>query len=77
VPTLIDGCYTGQCRALESCDVNPVCSHLNTESSCVARTDCKKVTNGINCTKSDGTACQDGDVGCTCQSYPFASCTTL
>ena len=32
------------------------------------------VYNGLNCTKPDGTACQDGDTNCTCTSFVFASC---
>jgi len=75
VPTLIDGCYTGQCRDYASCDVTPVCTHINDSTNCLARsTDCTPVYSGLNCTKPDGTACQDGDTNCTCTSFVFASC---
>ena len=55
--------------------MNPSCGHIGDESSCLARMDCAETVNGINCKKGDGTACQAGDTGCTCDSYVFASCT--
>ena len=74
VATLIDGCFTGQCRDIASCDVDPVCTHITDQASCDSRSDCAEVVNGINCHKTDGTACHAGDAGCTCDSYVFASC---
>jgi hypothetical protein len=74
VPTLIDGCWTGQCRDYAQCDVNPSCSHINNEAQCLGQSGCSTTVNGINCKKPDGTACQAGDTGCTCDSYVFASC---
>jgi hypothetical protein len=76
VPTLIDGCYTGQCRDYAQCDVNPVCENINTEAQCLGQMGCDDVQNGINCRDANGNNCQPG-VGCTCDSYVFASCKTL
>jgi cysteine-rich repeat protein len=76
VPLIKDGCYTGTCEPLAQCDVTPVCAVINTEHSCLARTDCGAVYTGTNCTKSDGTACHAGDTGCTCANYSFSSCKT-
>jgi hypothetical protein len=72
--TLIDGCWTGQCRDFAQCDITPICSNINTEANCLATAGCAETVNGINCKKSDGTACMAGDTGCTCDSYVFASC---
>jgi hypothetical protein len=74
VPTIQNGCWTGQCEALASCDKAPTCAVINDEADCTARTDCSPVYNGINCTKPDGSTCKSGDTNCTCQTYVFASC---
>jgi hypothetical protein len=76
VPTLIDGCWTGQCRDYNACDLAPECTHINDSANCGMRADCRKVMNGINCHKigDPNTACNDGDTDCTCDSYVFASC---
>jgi hypothetical protein len=75
VPTLYDGCYTGECREYAACDMEPVCAHINDQTNCLGRNDdCAAVYTGLNCTKPDGTACQAGDTGCTCQSFVFHSC---
>src|SRR5690606_5477969 len=80
VAELFGGCWTGECRAINACDVDPVCEHIIDSASCLARTDCGETRNGVNCTKPDGmggtVACQDGDTGCSCESYVFASCKT-
>ena len=74
VPTLINGCWTGDCRDYATCDITPVCGHVNDEPNCTGRADCSPIYNGLNCTKPDGTACQSGDTNCTCTSFVFASC---
>jgi hypothetical protein len=76
VPTMIDGCWTGQCRDYATCDIAPECALINDSATCATRQDCRRVMNGINCTKNDGSgqACTDGDTNCTCTSYVFASC---
>lgn len=75
VPTLIDGCWTGQCTDYAACDVAPSCSHINDSTNCLARSaDCSPVYSGLNCTKPGGGACQEGDTDCTCTSFVFASC---
>ena len=52
----------------------PACSTLTTEADCTARTDCKPVYEGIDCTTPSGGACKPGDPSCTCASFQFASC---
>jgi hypothetical protein len=75
VPLLgADGCWNGQCQGASDCATPPACQYLNTAASCTGRSDCEQVVNGINCKKTDGSACQAGDTGCTCESYVFASC---
>jgi hypothetical protein len=74
VPTLLDGCFTGQCRATAQCDLPAVCSHINDEPNCLGRADCSGLYTGIGCHKPDGSACHAGDTNCTCQSFVFASC---
>ncbi|MGE0870233.1 MAG: hypothetical protein AB7P03_16835 [Kofleriaceae bacterium] len=75
VPLILNGCYTGACQAIASCDVTPTCEALSHESDCLARTgSCSAVYTGINCTKPDGSACHAGDSGCTCQDFRFNSC---
>jgi len=81
VALILDGCYTGACKAIAQCDVTPGCSSLAHENDCLGRStgtgaDCSAVYTGLNCTKADGTACQSGDAGCTCASFVFNSCTT-
>jgi hypothetical protein len=85
VPSSLDGCWTGSCRAIAQCDVTPDCNRLQQENECLARAttvpeqpppDCSAVYTGINCTKPDGSACQAGDSGCTCADFRFNSCTT-
>lgn len=71
-----DGCYTGACETITpGCDVAPTCGSLQHETDCLARTgECGALYTGINCKKPDGTACQSGDTGCTCESFRFAAC---
>lgn len=76
VPTLIDGCFNGQCRDYAACDLPPVCEHINDEANCLGRNECDPAYTGHNCHKADGTACHDGDTGCTCDTFTFASCST-
>jgi len=74
VPTILNGCWTGNCEAIASCDTPPSCSVINDETDCLGRADCSAVYTGIDCTKSDGSACHAGDTDCTCKSYEFNSC---
>jgi hypothetical protein len=74
VPLLIDSCWNGNCVAYASCNLPPVCSHINDEMDCLNRSDCSGIYDGIACTKPDGSACHSGDTNCTCQSYVFAAC---
>jgi hypothetical protein len=75
VPTILNGCWTGQCVAIASCTAAPSCAVINTENSCLARTDCKVEKTGHNCHHADGSACSGAnDPLCTCDSYTFADC---
>jgi hypothetical protein len=78
VPLILDGCYTGACKAISQCDTAPSCAALSQhEADCLARTgECSAVYTGINCRKPDGTACNAGDTNCTCESFRFDSCQT-
>jgi hypothetical protein len=70
------GCFNGLCQAYGNCGASPVCEHIDDEYNCLSRPDCLASYTGLNCHKSDGTACHSGDTGCTCQSFEFAKCTT-
>ena len=70
-----DGCYTGECRAIAQCGELPACEAYQHETDCGGAA-CTIVSTGINCTKPDGTACQSGDAGCTCEDFRFNSCET-
>jgi hypothetical protein len=75
VPLLgADGCWTGQCQSVFDCAAPASCSHIQDAETCSGRSDCAQTVNGINCRRSDGSACQAGDSGCTCDSYVFAGC---
>jgi len=75
VPVILDGCYTGECRAITSCDATPACENLQHEADCLGRAaDCGAVYVGRNCRKPDGTACQAGDTGCVCERFDFNVC---
>jgi hypothetical protein len=75
VATIANGCYTGECVAITSCDVPPSCEALTHEADCTARTGtCTAIYTGVNCHKPDGSACHTGDTDCTCDSFRFHSC---
>ena len=75
VPGIFAGCYTGQCRAIAVCEAAPTCAAIQHEDDCLGRpTDCSTVYTGINCKKTDGSACHAGDTGCLCDSFQFSSC---
>ncbi|HEX7839100.1 MAG TPA: hypothetical protein VF469_16595 [Kofleriaceae bacterium] len=75
VALIKDGCFTGQCRAIATCEAAPACGSLQHEDNCLSRnTDCTAVYNGHGCHKPDGSACQAGDTNCQCDSFTFASC---
>jgi hypothetical protein len=70
-----DGCWTNECVDYASCDVPATCGRITDETNCMTRsTDCYSTYTGINCKKSNGTACQAGDTGCTCDSFVWAKC---
>jgi hypothetical protein len=75
VALISNGCYTGGCQAIGSCDVTPGCEALQHESDCLGQNStCSSVYYGINCQTPGGTACMAGDTGCVCQSFQFAEC---
>jgi hypothetical protein len=63
---IADGCYTGYCIPLEDCDGAPACAEIAEEMSCVERTDCTPIYEGVDC------VCDDVD--CTCADWVFESC---
>ncbi|HEY3802532.1 MAG TPA: hypothetical protein VGL61_07980 [Kofleriaceae bacterium] len=74
-PVIGNGCYTGTCQAIASCDAAPACGNINDEQDCLNRAnDCTAVYTGIDCTNSSGQSCTSGDAGCTCQSFSFDHC---
>jgi hypothetical protein len=75
VPLVEDGCWTGACLELALCDVSPSCERLNTESSCLARTECG-ADYSATCTNPSGGGCSEGDPGCVCRNYRFDECFT-
>jgi len=75
VPLIKDGCYTGACQAIATCEAKPTCSAIQHEADCLTRSaDCSTVYNGHGCHKPDGSACKAGDTNCTCTSFTFGSC---
>lgn len=75
VPLILEGCWTGTCTAFATCDVNPTCAVINTESQCLGRADCGAVYSGQNCTNpSTGASCTMGQSGCTCETFTFDHC---
>jgi hypothetical protein len=67
LPGILDGCYTGECIALLECEEPPpACATLADEASCVARTDCTPLYEGIDC------ICDEA--GCVCAEWLFTSC---
>lgn len=78
-PAISEGCYTGECILIEDCDVPPpplTCEEIEDEMACLDRADCKALYAGYDCTTPDGSACEDGDSGCTCERFEFAACQT-
>nr|HEX4317136.1 hypothetical protein [Kofleriaceae bacterium] len=74
VPAILDGCYTGACLDIATCDVPPSCTALAHEADCLARHDCTAEYEGLGCVDPSGQACTAGDTNCTCSSFVFASC---
>jgi hypothetical protein len=75
VAQISEGCWTGQCVAIASCDVTAACRSLQHEGDCLGRaSDCTAVYIGLNCTNSSGQACMSGSTGCTCTDFQFSSC---
>lgn len=87
VPLIADGCYVdndlnGQfdCGVIAACEEEPSCGAFQYATDCDAAADpttgaaCVVVTKGINCTTPGGSACQDGQPGCTCAMYVYDSC---
>jgi len=75
VATVTNGCFTGQCEAINACAATPTCDALQHQDDCQSRaTDCTTVSEGHGCTKPDGSACQTGDTNCKCSSFTFQGC---
>lgn len=74
VALISEGCYTGECAAINSCATAPSCSAFGHEADCLAGNDCSVSYTGINCTTPNNSPCQAGSTDCTCQEYRFAAC---
>jgi len=72
VPLVKDGCYTGSCQAIASCEAAPSCGALQFQDDCTGRAaDCSTVFVGHDCI---GTTCGVSDVDCHCASFTFSAC---
>jgi hypothetical protein len=69
-----DGCFTGTCRSIASCEAAPECRALGEADCKVRSTDCSVQTIGRDCHRPDGTDCQSGDTNCTCMQNVFNFC---
>jgi hypothetical protein len=67
VPGVKDGCWSGFCIEMSACEAQAACSEIANEPACVARTDCKAIYEGVNC------SC-DPAGNCTCQDWVFDAC---
>jgi hypothetical protein len=65
-PGIEDGCYTGYCIPLDRCERTATCAEITVEATCIARSDCEPLYEGVDCT------C-DGDA-CTCADWVFTAC---
>jgi hypothetical protein len=66
-PGAANGCWTGYCIPDADCPPTPTtCASITDEKTCVSRTDCEAVYDGMGCT------CDAN--GCTCTSETFARC---
>lgn len=76
VALISDGCYTGQCEAINSCSAAPGCAAFTNESDCQAATTCSLSYTGVNCHNNvnPNISCTQGAANCVCDSYVFASC---
>jgi hypothetical protein len=61
-----NGCWTGYCIPLDDCESKPACGAITTEMTCIARTDCAPLYEGVGCTCTA--------TGCTCADWVFTSC---
>lgn len=75
VALIYDGCYTGECAAINSCGEAPGCEAFTNEADCPMAS-CTRSYSGTNCRMPDNSACTPATPGCICQSYSFQSCST-
>lgn len=73
VALILDGCYTGECQAINACAADPGCAAYGHESDC-SNAGCQVAYTGTNCTSTNNTPCSVPSSSCTCESYTFASC---
>jgi hypothetical protein len=76
VAKINEGCYTGECQAINTCGTAPGCEAFGHASDCNAA-GCSSSYTGLNCRSTDGlnTPCDAMAANCTCESYTFAACT--
>jgi len=74
VALISEGCYTGQCKAINQCASEPTCAAYTHETDC-QNASCTLSYTGINCHTPNNTPCQAGSsTSCVCDSYRFSSC---
>jgi Dickkopf-like protein len=72
---ILNGCWTGECRAINQCSEVPACTSLEHEADCLDRTaGCSAIYSGQNCHTPTGGACHAGDTNCTCSTFSFDRC---
>jgi hypothetical protein len=76
VAKINEGCYTGECQAINTCGTTPGCAAYTHESDCEAAMTCNLSYTGINCRNpnANNAPCSAGTTSCVCDSYQFASC---
>lgn len=65
LPGILNDCWTGYCIPTSACESVAECPSLG-ESSCVSRSDCRAIYQGVDC------SC-NGE-SCTCTDWDFESC---
>lgn len=70
VPGIINGCWSGYCIPVSECETTVACTDVDNEYTCIARSDCAPIYEGVNCT-CDG---ESFVPSCTCESWVYKSC---
>ena len=76
VAMISEGCYTGQCQAINTCSEAPGCPAYTNEMDCANAGSCALSFTGTNCHVPGNlnASCTVPGANCVCDSYTFASC---